>query len=152
MTAAPDFTEPFRAFVEGRFQSEWFAQYPTIPMEFDNVPFVQPTGTGWVKFTFMQNPAKQVSIGRKKLLRTDGFLQIDVLERKEKGLTIARKMGEYAANIFAFQKFRSTPITATFDEKHVTEAPTATEFKRIMARVFFYYDGIADIENGIIVV
>lgn len=141
--AAPDFTEPFRSMVETRFATEWTAEYPNIPIEFDNVPFKQPSTTSWVKFTFLQNPASSKTIGRQMLIRTDGFLQIDVIERKEKGLVAARKMAEYAANIFAFQKFKTAEITASFDEKHVNMQPTSDQFVRVMARVFFIYDGFA---------
>jgi hypothetical protein len=140
-----DFTDPFRAFVEGRFGGEWSSEYPTIPIQFDNVPFTQPSSTGWVAFTFAQNPAKQVTVGRKRLIRTTGFVQIDVMERKEKGLVAARKMAEWGADLFAFRKFLATPVTISFEEKHVTEAPTDDSFKRIMARVFFKYDGVIDV-------
>mgnify|MGYP000223312837 CR=1 FL=1 len=146
-----DFTDPFRAFVEGRFMSEFGIEYPTIPMQMDNVPFTQPKNTGWAAFTFAQNPAKQVSLGRKVLIRTDGFLQIDIMERKEKGLVAARRMAEFAADIFAFKKFKAAPVAISFSEKHVNKAPTSDGFERIMARVFFVYDGVLEREPVIFV-
>lgn len=143
-----DFTDDFRAFVEGRFQSEWTILHPTIPIQFDNISFKQPLTGLWVAFTFAQNPSRQVSLGRKMLIRTDGFLQMDVLVHKDKGVAEARRVANSAADIFAFQKFRGTAINATFNEKHVDKAPTSTEFVRVMARVFFIYDGVA-IREGV---
>jgi hypothetical protein len=53
----------------------------------------------------------------------------------------ARDVAETAAEIFAHKKFKGTTITISCMEAHVDAAPTSGAFRRIMARVFFYYDG-----------
>lgn len=136
-----DFTESFRKSVETRFKSEFGILYPDTAMEFDDVPFEQPKDGPWASFTFRQNAAKQTSIGRKFVVRTTGFIQIDIMYPAEKGRTKFRKMAEAAADIFAYRKFKGDVISITCDEKHVDAAPSTGSFKRIMARVFFHYDG-----------
>lgn len=143
-----NFTEPFRAMVSERFLTEWTLLHPTIPIEIEDVPFKQPKTGSWVRLSILQNPANQVSIGRRVLIRTNGFLQIDVMGPAERGLKVVKGLAEDAANIFFSQKFKTAEITAVFDEKHVDKAPTTGEFVRIMARVFFIYDG--EIEKPIV--
>jgi len=136
-----DFTEDFRAMSETLFQSEFGILYPTIKVQWDDIPFDQPKDR-WVAFTVNQNPAKQATIGNRFIVRTTGYIQIDVMVAGEKGkLVEAKKIAEAAADIFAYRKFKGAQITLSCQEKHVTVAPTAGSFRRVMARVFFYYDG-----------
>lgn len=137
----PDFTDEFRRVIESRFMTEFSYLYPDVPIQWDDVPFKQPDDA-WVAFTFKQNPAKQVSLGRVFLVRTTGFLQIDVTFPKQQNfLKKAREIGNAAADIFAYEKFKGPRVSASFDEKHVDTAPTSGDFRRVMARVFFTYDG-----------
>lgn len=135
------FTEDFRKFIEGRFASEFGILYPAVPVEYDDVPFKQPENGPWVSFTFRENPAKQVSIGRKFVIRTTGFIQIDVMYPAETGRTKYRKIADAAAEIFGYRKFKGATISISCDETHVDAAPATGPFRRIMARVFFHYDG-----------
>jgi hypothetical protein len=135
-----NFTEEFRRLVDTRFMTEFSLEYPDIPIQWDDVPFHQPHDM-WVAFTFRQNPSKQVSIGRTFVVRTTGFVQIDVTFPKEQHFLVkARNVANFAADIFAYEKFKGPVVSASFDEKHVDTAPASGEFRRVMARVFFIYD------------
>lgn len=136
-----DFSESFRELVETKFQTEFTLLYPAMLVQWDDIPFKQPDNEAWAAFTFMQNPTKQASIGNRFVARTTGFIQIDITRSEDKGTADLRRIAEKAADIFAFKKFGTASVTASFSEKHVTTAPASKGFKRIMARVFFYYDG-----------
>lgn len=138
-----DFSEPFRELVDTKFQTEFTLLYPDMKVQWDDIPFKQPDNEAWAAFTFMQNPTKQVSIGKNRFIaRTTGFIQIDITRSEDKGVAELRRIAEKAADIFAFKKFGNASVTASCGEKHITAAPASKGFKRIMARVFFYYDGI----------
>lgn len=137
-----NFSEPFRELVHNIFLSEWSILNPGIPIELEDVPFKQPATGAWVKFSIRQNPAKQKTMGNKVLIRTDGFLQIDVIDRPEMGTKSVKLLAESGANIFFSKKFKNADISATFDEKHVDKVPAGGDFVRFMGRVFFIYDGM----------
>lgn len=136
-----DFTEEFRKSIETRFKSEFGLLYPAIPVQYDNIPFKQPENGPWGAFTFRQNPAQQKTIGRHFVVRTTGFIQIDITVPEDTGLTTGRKIADAAADIFAYRKFKGATISISCDEKHVDVSPATGPFRRIMARVFFHYDG-----------
>jgi len=136
-----DFTDEFQRLIESRFKSEFGIMYPDIPVQFDNGPWKQPEDGPWAAFTFRQNPAVQKTMGRKFLVRTTGFIQIDINVPSETGTKKGRKIADAAADIFAYQKFKGPNVTISCDEKHVDAAQSAGAFYRIMARVFFYYNG-----------
>lgn len=136
-----DFQEEFRKFAETRFASEMSIDNPGVPIEWDNLPFEQPDSGRWVCFCIAENPEKQITIGRKMIVRTTGFIQIDVLDREEMGKVYAQKLANYCAEIFGYRKFKGENISVSFWEKHVGGPMRAKEFIRVSARIFFTYDG-----------
>lgn len=136
-----NFDEEFRKFAETRFKAEFGYQYPTTPVQWDSFSFVQPTNKTWAAFTYNTNQEKQISIGKKVVMRTTGFIQIDINVPGETGMVEAKKIANFAAEIFAYKKFTGVTIKIDFSDKHVVKAPTSGAFSRAMARVFFHYDG-----------
>lgn len=136
-----DFTAEFDRKTETLFKSEAGILYPAIPVKWDNVPFKQPSNGRWFEIIAMQNQQKQVSLGNKFIVRTTGFIQIDVMDREEAGSLWAKTACEALTNIFAYRKFKGENINISFSEKHVTKPMAAAEFIRSMGRIFFYYDG-----------
>lgn len=137
-----DHENEFRKLIETRFKAEMGYSYPAIPVQWDDVPFDIPDDGMFAAFTYMQNPSKPVTIGRRKVQRTTGYVQIDVSYRKEKNLRVpAKTLAHFAADIFHLGKFKSAHVAVSFSEKHVIDAPAGGEFRRVMARVFFIYDG-----------
>ena len=136
-----DFTEEFRKQAETLFMTEMGIRYPGMAIEMYGEPFDQPESGEWVRFQIMQNPQKQVSLGSKFVVRTTGFVQIDVMRRREKGKNRPMKIAEAATDIFAYRKFKGETISISFEEKHVEAPRDAAEFIRVMGRVFFIYDG-----------
>lgn len=136
-----NFDEEFRKFAESRFKAEFGYQYPAVPIQWDSFPFDQPKNKPWAAFTYQSNAEKQISIGKKVVMRTTGYLQIDINVPGDTGMVEAKKLANFAAEIFAYKKFKGVAILIDFSEKHVTKAPTSGAFSRAMARVFFHYDG-----------
>lgn len=136
-----DFSEEFRRRVELIFRSECTILYPTTPIQWDDVAFKQPSNGPWVAFTFLTNEEKAASIGRKYVVRTSGFVQIDVMFPENSGSAEPRKMANRLGEIFAQRKFSAESINISFYEKHITKAPTDGPRVRYMCRVFFKYDG-----------
>lgn len=136
-----DFSEEFAKRVETIFKAEMQQLYPGMPVQFEDVPFKQPKDTPWVSFVIRENPEEQITLGRKMIMRTSGFLQIDIQFPLDKGVRDAKKIGQAAADIFAYRKFKAETISMSFLNKEVVKAPSDGARLRIMARVFFYYDG-----------
>lgn len=136
-----DFAEEFRAKIETLFNTEFGIRHPGIPIRWNGLPWAQPKKSMWVEITTRNNPETQVSVGRKFIVRTTGFVQLDVMIPEEQGIVAANKLAASAADIFAYRKFSGVNVKITFYEKHVDEAPSGPGFRRVMARVFFHYDG-----------
>jgi hypothetical protein len=136
-----DFQEEFRSFAETRFASEMSIDYPALPVQWDNMPFKQPASGKWVCFCIKTNPEKTITIGRNKVVRTTGFIQIDVIDHEENGQNDAKRLASYCAEIFGYRKFKGTTISVSFWEKQIGDAMVNKEFIRVAARIFFTYDG-----------
>ncbi len=136
-----DFADEFARRVETIFRSEMQQLYPGMPVKFEDMPFKQPTKAPWAEFTILENKEEQITLGRKMVMRTSGFLQIDVFHPLDEGVRAPKKIGHAAADIFANRKFKAETISISFFEKHVMKAPSDGARVRIMARVFFLYDG-----------
>lgn len=135
------FEEDFRQLVEGRFQSYFGAAYPDFPIEYQNAPFIQPENGRWARIYYKNGESFQASIGRTFVERTPGFLQMDVIVRKDENHAEVRRMANKAASFFTYEKLANGLITATFKKKHVTDMQTEPGFFRVMARVYYHYDG-----------
>lgn len=137
-----DFTNEFDRKIDALLKSEIQLRHPGVPVEWDLVPFDQPEDGRWIKVCSAQNPQQPVSIGRKFIVRTTGFVQFDVLDRIETTNRYwAKKVCESVTDILAYRKFKGENINITFSEKHVTKPMEAAEFVRVTGRVFFQYDG-----------
>lgn len=136
-----NFADEFSRRVETIFKTEFQLLHPGMPVQWDEVTFKQPKNDPWVAFTILENAAEQVSLGRKFVERTSGFIQIDVMYPTGGGVSAAKKIGHDAANIFAHRKFKAETISVSFFEKEVVKAPVDGDRIRIMARIFFLYDG-----------
>lgn len=137
-----DFTNEFDRAIDALLKSEIQLRQPGVPVEWENVPFDQPNNGRWIKVCSAQNPAIQKSIGRKFIVRTTGFIQIDVMDRREPTNKYwASKVCESVTDILAYRKFKGENITISFSEKHVTKPMEVAEFIRVTGRVFFQYDG-----------
>lgn len=136
-----NFADEFSRRVETIFKTEFQLLHPGMPVQWDEVTFKQPKNDTWAAFTILENPEEQITLGRKFVVRTSGFLQIDIMHPTGSGVSAAKKIAHDAANIFAHRKFKAETISISFFEKEVVKAPVDGSRIRIMARIFFLYDG-----------
>ncbi len=91
--------EHLRIYSQSRLLTAMNAQYPAIPIQFDNAPFVQPD-TMWGGFSIMDGNSKIVSLGTQKVDRHVGFVQFDVLAPQNSGTAVATQVAEFVGRTF----------------------------------------------------
>lgn len=94
-----------RAQVEQAVQALMAAEYPTVPVKYENVSFTQPDGP-WVAVTTISGTSFRTDLGSKYTVRYSGIVQIDVLVPEDTGTRLCNEISEKLALLFQEKEFR----------------------------------------------
>lgn len=134
--------DDFRKLVEDAVLTAVAGMNPPLPVQIDNVKFNQPGSGKWVSLVIKSGEAQVKSIGQNFVERTPGFVQIDIMWPKDGGHAEPKRIAHLLADSLAYRKKSyGTVTTANFWKKIVDSAPVTDPYYRVMARVFFWYDG-----------
>ncbi|MBS3648865.1 hypothetical protein KEU06_09625 [Pseudaminobacter sp. 19-2017] len=135
----------FRQLVEDKVLGAVQQHASEYPVQISNNPFKQPKDSKWVSLVIKSGESVTRSLGKKFIERTPGFVQIDIMHPAETGHAAPKKLAHKLAASLYPNKFAYATVTqANFWKKLVDEAPTTGSYFRIMARVFFWYDGFVE--------
>lgn len=118
--------EDFRAATAARFQTQMAADYPTLLIQWENLPFEQPLATIWVSFHVLDGTGFEAEIGTgTKVERYPGVIQVNVHVPEDTGERQGNLIAQSAARVFVRQalsgagwnaRFRAAGVRK-FDEK-----------------------------------
>ncbi len=87
------------------FEARLAANFTTLPIKYENVPFDQPT-TPWIAITVLPAGGERISIGTTvKRHRYVGNLQIDIFVPEDTGTSAVRGYADTIDTIFRDQQF-----------------------------------------------
>jgi hypothetical protein len=90
-----------RRAIEARFA----ANFSTLPVAYENVPFAQPASGGFVRLTIRPAGARQASTGSSPLQRYAGLIVADIFVPENTGTATARAHADTVEAIFRQAQF-----------------------------------------------
>jgi Bacteriophage related domain of unknown function len=92
--------ESMRAYVETRVKNLMAANYPTTPIQYDNVPFIQPKSEHYIAIHILDGESFQANLGNSFRERHPGVLQIDVLAPRDMGTKLQNQIAKTIGTAF----------------------------------------------------
>lgn len=134
-------TPNFIRFVESRFQTEFSALYPAVPMFFSNVPVPETMDTFVCLHIMASEDTMPINIGHEAKSRNVGLIQVDVFTPKDQGAGEAYEIAYASGNIF---KRRSLSVGAeglvVFKDSSIQDRGEMRGRHKHMMRVPYRYD------------
>ena len=90
-------------------EAKMAAEYSSTTVQYENIPFSQPTDTAWVSLTILSGGGNVDSIGSGtgRLERFSGVIQIDIYVPEDGGTKAARDIADLVHAIFDNKQFSS---------------------------------------------
>lgn len=113
-------SENLRSVLVTRFDAQFKAAYPTIPIKYPNQPFEQPLKAAWVDFRINEGKGNQANLGIVNVTdRNGGYVQVDVVVPKDSGTKAQNEMADFIGDIFKRQQYALTngQVTMMVPEK-----------------------------------
>lgn len=137
--------DDFRKLVEEHVLSACAEFAPTYPIQLENSRFKQPDSGEWVSLLIKRGETFAASLSDRYIDRTPGFVQIDVMVKENSGSANVFKLAHSLADsLYKRRTLHRSTVAATFWKKMVDTAPVTGPYFRVMARVFYHYDGVED--------
>lgn len=94
------FTEN-ESLIRSRFNTQWSALRPTVPMLFDNVGDQnQPEDEAWVRLVVLPGASGQVEFGMTRRWRRAGVISVQIFVPAATGTGLAMELGDTVREIF----------------------------------------------------
>ncbi len=79
--------EAARAKFSDEFTTLWAADYPTVPISYENRKFTQPVNAPWAAFSVVEATRKRQSVGptTKRFVRVKGFIVVEIYVPEDTG-------------------------------------------------------------------
>lgn len=97
--------------IQSRFQTQWQAARPTIPVDYGASGFEAPTNTAWVELTVQPNDARNEALGPE--VRNYGAVIIRIFVPHLLGQRLAKQLMDSATPIFNNAKFNGITCWAS---------------------------------------
>ena len=101
-------SENIRARINDLFKTEFGAVHPTVPIDFENQPFTQPSGVPWVRLSIIDGEDKRENLGEQLFFRTMGVVNVQLMTPEKTGTKTMRMLVDTVKKIFLD---RQTPMT-----------------------------------------
>ena len=132
--------ETMRIWAESAIQSALHTSYSSVPIKFDNAPFLQPDTT-WVAFCVLDGKSFALNLGTVKVDRHVGLLQADVMVPQNTGTSEGNTLAEFIGKLFREQRIGlSDGASIIFQVPDYMHLGVQGGFYRIMCRVPFWRD------------
>jgi hypothetical protein len=136
--------EAARAKFADEFTTLWDADYPTVPIAFENRKFKQPVNAPWVDFSVVETTRKRQSVGptTKRFVRAKGLIVILVYVPEDSGSsTLFTMMGKITTYLEERKFPLSTGISVTtlVGERH-NDQKQANGFYRGTVMIPYWLD------------
>jgi hypothetical protein len=134
--------EAQRVWVETLFKNQIGAQYPAVPIKFENAHFIQPE-TPWVALFILDGSAFQTELGVQTVDRHTGLVHVDVLVPQHTGTSRANTIAEFVGNVFRRQTATmSDGAVVRFRVPSMTKLGEQSGFYRLVCRIPYIRDEV----------
>jgi len=131
----------FRARVEGDLASKFGQDYPDIPVNFPNTPYIDGTTGRVASLAYVDEDSFTASIGGRKVKRFPGIIQIDIIVTVDTGAGEAVEIAEKVASIFDSEEISIAPDhDVTFKVPQIKQLGVQGESFRVAARIPYLRD------------
>jgi hypothetical protein len=106
------------------FTTAWAADYPAVPLGFQNHKFAQPANKPWAKFHVVEYDRKRQSVGAQqghRFVRVFGYIIIDIYVPEDTGTRALNEMMDRSASYLEEKNFTlsSTRAVTTLVAKRI---------------------------------
>ena len=123
------YIEEFRAAAAASFNTQFASVYPSIPIQWENLPFEQPDGLPYVSFMVGDGMGREAEIGTgTKVERYTGQVRIMVHVPKDQGSKLSNEIAQVAARIFIRQALTGVNWATRFTRGTRVREVTAGEW------------------------
>lgn len=98
-----DFFDADRRILEGEFQTNWDLNDGIV--EYEGVPFSQPTNASWLRFTIVNGESNRITCGDSALYRSMNIIVVQIFVLKDKGARLVTTLADRVADIFRDQEY-----------------------------------------------
>lgn len=90
-----------REAIETTFKTEFGTSHPTVPVQYENVRFRQPTGGPWVDIRIIEGDYVRQNLGSSQKYRGFGVINVTCLVPEETGTVLINAITDRVFNILA---------------------------------------------------
>lgn len=90
-----------REAIETTFKTEFGTSHPTVPVQYENVRFRQPTGGPWVDIRIIEGDYVRQNLGSSQKYRGFGVINVTCLVPEETGSVVLNGITDKVFNILA---------------------------------------------------
>lgn len=128
--------------IETKFQTDWTAANPSVPIRFKNVPWKQPTSGEWVALTIIPGDGRQDSLGSGKLERQLGIIVVQVFTPKGGGSRRSLTLADSVASVFRYQTLSDANVAVVLRTPMLTNVGERSDAYQDNVRVPFQAERI----------
>jgi hypothetical protein len=132
---ADEVFDPIRKLIESEFKAYWDANGGGVPIEWDGVPFEQPSAKKWVRVVILPGQGVQASIGSRKLEKQPGVAVVSVFIEKNTGAKPAYDLADKAGEALRYKQLTDGTVTVSMEAPFVTRGNPADAFFTINLNV-----------------
>lgn len=87
--------EAARAHFSAAVTSAWNAQYPAIPISYENRKFAQSPQTAWMDFNIVTVDRSRKNVGVTRFVRTEGLVVLEIYVPEDTGSKTLYEMADF---------------------------------------------------------
>lgn len=93
--------EAARAKFSDEFTTLWVADYPSVPVAYENRKFVQPVNAPWVRFSVVETHRRRQNVGSvtSRFVRVSGLIVVELYAPEDTGTKTLFQMADSATTL-----------------------------------------------------